>query len=191
MHRMIPFANKKILAAMLAFSNFFGTAMAATLTTTTTLPSGGMTLTQEQQAYTTSQNLIDSKNTLLVLAAAAGPVTLTAAAQGLLDVLLTAYSYRIDMNLLFGTTFVSTGPQTDFDRATLNSIAAQQGYVQSVVISNMQKDLIKSGRNLPNVSIQSASSLNILGLLSAPGVVVMRDALEIIEKTYLKEKRDK
>ncbi|OGE78271.1 MAG: 50S ribosomal protein L4 [Candidatus Doudnabacteria bacterium RIFCSPHIGHO2_01_FULL_46_14] len=61
----------------------------------------------------------------------------------------------------------------------------------TIVISEKQKDLVRAGKNLPNINILSASSLNILQLLSAQGVVVMQDALAGIEKTYLRNKAAK
>jgi len=58
----------------------------------------------------------------------------------------------------------------------------------TIVISDKQKALVRAGKNLPNVTILSASSLNILQLISSHGIIVMQDALPIIEKIYLRKK---
>lgn len=58
----------------------------------------------------------------------------------------------------------------------------------TLVTSDGQRELARAGKNLSHLIVMPASSLNILDILSAPNLVVMRDALPVIEKTYLKNK---
>jgi len=59
----------------------------------------------------------------------------------------------------------------------------------TIIISEKQKSLVRAGRNLPNVTIASANSLNMLDLLASSGVIIMQDALPIIERNYLKSNK--
>ncbi len=83
-----------------------------------------------------------------------------------------------------------SAPKTREFAARLKDLHAkipQLGRSLVIIISEKQKPLVRAGRNLQNVTIVSANSLNILQLLSAQGVVVMQDALPIIEQNYLKK----
>lgn len=57
-----------------------------------------------------------------------------------------------------------------------------------LVIPDKEKDIVRAGKNLPHIKLMAASSLNILDLLAAAGVIVLKDALSAIEKTYLRKK---
>src|SRR3989344_3972287 len=50
-----------------------------------------------------------------------------------------------------------------------------------------QKNLFQASRNLPWVSINVGNNLNILDIISADSVVILKDALELIEQTYGKK----
>lgn len=56
----------------------------------------------------------------------------------------------------------------------------------TLVIAPTQKNLLVSGRNLPNLRINVAPSLNILDLIASDSIIVLQDALPIIEATYKK-----
>ncbi len=47
--------------------------------------------------------------------------------------------------------------------------------------------LVRSSRNLPFVQSITANSLNILEILKADSIFVLKDSLKVIEKTYLKK----
>ena len=64
--------------------------------------------------------------------------------------------------------------------------SAQLGRTLAIIISEKQKPVVIAGRNLPGSRIRSANQLNILDLLSADSLVILQDALPVIEKTYLK-----
>lgn len=54
-----------------------------------------------------------------------------------------------------------------------------------IVIATKQEDVTKAVRNLPNARVSLANNLNLLDLLWAERVVILKEALPIIEKTYL------
>lgn len=54
----------------------------------------------------------------------------------------------------------------------------------TLVIAPTQKNLLVSGRNLPNLRINVAPSLNILDLIASDSVITLKDALPLIEQTY-------
>ena len=53
-----------------------------------------------------------------------------------------------------------------------------------LVIPGKDKAVTRASRNLEAIRVASANNLNILDLLWADGVVVLKDALPILEKTY-------
>lgn len=55
-----------------------------------------------------------------------------------------------------------------------------------LIIPQKNAKLEQAARNLPQVKINTSTSLNILDLLAAETVIIFKDALPIIEKTYLK-----
>jgi ribosomal protein L4 len=58
------------------------------------------------------------------------------------------------------------------------------GKKYALVIPTFDKELIRTGRNLQNVKIIVANQLNILDLMKYDAMIV-KDALPVIEKTYL------
>jgi large subunit ribosomal protein L4 len=60
------------------------------------------------------------------------------------------------------------------------------GKSQLVVLSGKDENLIKSARNLTTVKTIFAKNLNLLEVLKADTLVVLKDSLPVIEKTYLK-----
>jgi len=57
------------------------------------------------------------------------------------------------------------------------------------VIGHKDEMLLRAAKNLQNVRVTAGMSLNILDILTADNVVIMKDAFPIIEKTYLKAKK--
>ena len=55
-----------------------------------------------------------------------------------------------------------------------------------IVLPKTDLQILRIGRNLANVKIISASSLNLFDLLKADSVIVLRDAVPVIEKTYVR-----
>lgn len=60
------------------------------------------------------------------------------------------------------------------------------GKKQLFVTSHEQKDLIRSSRNLPAITPISAHTLNLHEVLKADSMIVLKDSLAAIEKTFLK-----
>lgn len=61
------------------------------------------------------------------------------------------------------------------------------GRKQMVVLPKKNEVLVRASRNLPEISSVLATSLNITDVLKADSMLVMKDSLAIIEKTYLKD----
>ncbi len=55
-----------------------------------------------------------------------------------------------------------------------------------LVLPKSEKDLVRASRNLPKVSSVLASSLNVVDVMKADSLLVLKDSLPVIEKTYLK-----
>lgn len=53
-----------------------------------------------------------------------------------------------------------------------------------IVIPQKDEKLTRAARNLSHVSVRSADNINVLDLLKAESVVVLKTALPIVEKTY-------
>jgi len=56
-----------------------------------------------------------------------------------------------------------------------------------LVLDGKNEMLIQAARNIPKVKVIKADSLNAVDLLDAKYVLTIKDALEVIEKTYLKK----
>jgi len=65
------------------------------------------------------------------------------------------------------------------------------GKKQLFLVPKKDEKLVKASRNIPSVTSGLANSLNILDVLKADSVVVLKDSLAVIEKTYLKESKKK
>ena len=74
--------------------------------------------------------------------------------------------------------------------AKLSAFATKAGLGKKylVVLSEHNKDLEKAVRNLAHAKILTANNLNILDLMKYD-MIVMQDALPVIEKTYLKSNK--
>lgn len=57
-----------------------------------------------------------------------------------------------------------------------------------LVLPKSEKNLVRASRNLPKVSSILASSLNVVDVMKADSLLVLKDSLPVIEKTYLKVK---
>lgn len=55
-----------------------------------------------------------------------------------------------------------------------------------IVIAQRDENLTKASRNLPDIKLIVASSLNVYDILHSTSLVITKDALSVIEKTYLK-----
>ena len=60
------------------------------------------------------------------------------------------------------------------------------GKKQMVVAPKKDESIVRASRNIPSVHTVLASSLNIVDVLTADSVVIMKESLPVIEKTYLK-----
>jgi large subunit ribosomal protein L4 len=71
--------------------------------------------------------------------------------------------------------------------AQLKALAAKSGLEKKyvLVIAKHDKGIERAGANLANAKILVADQLNVIDLL-AHDIIVTKDALEVIEKTYLK-----
>ena len=69
---------------------------------------------------------------------------------------------------------------------TLQTKFPDLGNKLTLVLTGAERDVIRAGKNLPRVNIQTPLSLNIVNLLSSSGIVMVQRAIPIIEKTYSK-----
>lgn len=65
------------------------------------------------------------------------------------------------------------------------------GNKQLFLMPKKDDKLVRVSRNLPFVTPLLASSLNVVEVLKADSVIVLKDALSVIEKTYLKSEKRK
>lgn len=63
------------------------------------------------------------------------------------------------------------------------------GKKQMVVMPKKDDSLVRASRNLPEVTTTLATSLNVTDILKADSMLVMKDSLPVIEKTYLKDSK--
>ncbi|MEK7617642.1 MAG: 50S ribosomal protein L4 [Patescibacteria group bacterium] len=62
------------------------------------------------------------------------------------------------------------------------------GKKQILVLPKKDEKLVKSSRNLPNISSIFANSLNVVDVINADSMIVLKDSLPVIERVYLREK---
>jgi large subunit ribosomal protein L4 len=62
------------------------------------------------------------------------------------------------------------------------------GKKQLLVMAKKDDSLVRASRNIPNLFSSLATSLNITDILKADTMVILKDSIAVIEKTYLKEK---
>lgn len=82
----------------------------------------------------------------------------------------------------------TTGKTKDFI-SRLNKLRekfANLGKGVLIILASKDEKLLRSARNLQEVGICLAYNLNILELLKSNGLIILKDALPVIEKTYLK-----
>jgi ribosomal protein L4 len=60
------------------------------------------------------------------------------------------------------------------------------GKKQMFLMPKKDETLLKASRNLPTITPTVATSLNITDVLRADSIVMTKDSLPVIEKTYLK-----
>ncbi len=61
------------------------------------------------------------------------------------------------------------------------------GKKQLFLMPKASDNLMRASRNIPSVTASLASSLNILDVMKADSVVILKDSLPVIEKIYLKQ----
>lgn len=61
------------------------------------------------------------------------------------------------------------------------------GKKQLLVLPKANASLTRASRNLQNITPESAPKLNIVDILKADSIIVLKDSLTVIEKTFLKE----
>lgn len=71
--------------------------------------------------------------------------------------------------------------------AGLNSSVKNFGTKQMLVMGKKDDKLARSTKNLQAINTVLADSLNIVEILKADSMIVLKDALAVIEKTYLKK----
>lgn len=77
-------------------------------------------------------------------------------------------------------------PAKTKDMATAMNALGLAGKKQSVlVVTNNNESVVRAARNIENVSLLPANQVNTYAVLSAKTVIVMKDALETIEKSFL------
>ena len=72
--------------------------------------------------------------------------------------------------------------------AGLNSSIKNFGKKQMLITAKKDDKLVRSSQNLKSINTFSADNLNIIEILKADSMIVLKDALTVIEKTYLKTK---
>lgn len=72
-------------------------------------------------------------------------------------------------------------------QGTLKSI----GKKQLLVTPKKDDKISRSSRNIKSVKLVSANSLNLVDVLTADTILVLKDSLKVIESTYLKNKASK
>lgn len=70
--------------------------------------------------------------------------------------------------------------------AGLSSAVKTFGRKQMLVLPRKDDNLVRSSKNLKSINTVMANSLNIVDVMKADSLVVLKDALAVIEKTYLK-----
>ena len=61
------------------------------------------------------------------------------------------------------------------------------GKKQLLVMAKKDETIVRASRNIPNLFSSLATSLNITDVLKADTMVILKDSIAVIEKTYLKE----
>lgn len=72
--------------------------------------------------------------------------------------------------------------------ASFESKLSNLGKKQLFVLPKNDASLIRASKNIPHLNQVLANSLNVTDVLKADSMVILKDSLAVIEKTYLKEK---
>jgi large subunit ribosomal protein L4 len=86
---------------------------------------------------------------------------------------------------------VLENPKTKEFAAVLKGLEASLknlGKKQMLIIPKKDEKLVRSTKNLKSVNTVLASSLNLVDVITANSIIVLKDSLPVIEKTYLKKK---
>lgn len=70
--------------------------------------------------------------------------------------------------------------------AVMNAFEGKLGKKQLLVLPKKDDSIVRASRNVPHVNQVFAASLNVTDILKADSMVILKDSLPIIEKTYLK-----
>lgn len=65
---------------------------------------------------------------------------------------------------------------------------AELGKKQLLLTPTADAKLARASRNLPSVTSKTASTISVLDIIKADSILVLKDSLPVIEKTYLKSK---
>jgi large subunit ribosomal protein L4 len=65
------------------------------------------------------------------------------------------------------------------------------GKQQMFLVPKNDQALVRASRNLPAITATFAASLNVQDVLKADSILILKDSLEVIEKTYLREVKPK
>lgn len=68
---------------------------------------------------------------------------------------------------------------------------ATLGKKQLLLVPRKDESLMRASRNLQSIKASLASSLNVVDVLKADSIMILKDSLAVIEKTYLKVKEVK
>jgi large subunit ribosomal protein L4 len=68
----------------------------------------------------------------------------------------------------------------------MKSFSAQLGKKQMFVVPKKDASFDRASRNIPSLTSALATSLNVTDVLKADTMVILKDSLAVIEKTYLK-----
>ncbi len=94
-----------------------------------------------------------------------------------------------DGNLIVVDNITLDAPKTKAFTAVLKDFAGKLnlGKKQLFLLPKKDDALIRASRNIPAVKPTLATSLNVTDILHADSVVMLKDCLAVIEKTYLKD----
>ena len=88
---------------------------------------------------------------------------------------------------------VLTEPKTKEFVKILSGLSSIKNFGRKQMLVMPKKDdkLVRASKNLKSINAILASSLNIVDVMKADSLVVLKDSLPVIEKVYLKEKAKK
>ena len=84
----------------------------------------------------------------------------------------------------FGET--KTKKANDFVSTVLDKVLGAKRGKMLIVLPSKNEELELSFRNIPKVKVAYANSLNVVDLLSFKYLILLKDSIEVIEKTFIK-----